>query len=164
MSQQAPAHLSVVVLKVAQLETLLQFGVMPHPELIESPFCLVQLRQQSERDGDGKRWRWIIKKWIKSGGGRNKKGRKCSSDADWCIWIFFLFVCVCARYIKLMLLTLESVPSVLLKIQSWLTSKHTALPTIIPTILMAELRQPWTNHLPTTNLLALIFATWIKKN
>lgn len=41
-----PAHLSVVVLKVAQLEALLQFGLMPQPELIESPFCLVQLRQE----------------------------------------------------------------------------------------------------------------------
>lgn len=41
-----PAHLSVVVLKVAQLEALLQFGLMPHPELIESPLCLVQLRQE----------------------------------------------------------------------------------------------------------------------
>lgn len=46
LSLQAPAHLSVAVLKVAQLETLLQFGLMPHPELIESPFCLIQLRQQ----------------------------------------------------------------------------------------------------------------------
>lgn len=34
------------MLKVAQLKTLLQFGLMPHPELIKSPFCLVQLRQQ----------------------------------------------------------------------------------------------------------------------
>lgn len=41
-----PAHLSVVVLKVSQLEALLQFGLMPHPELIERPFCLVQLRQE----------------------------------------------------------------------------------------------------------------------
>ena len=46
---QAEAHLSVVVLKVAQLETLLQFGLMSYPELIESPFCLIQLRQQSDR-------------------------------------------------------------------------------------------------------------------
>lgn len=42
------AHLSEVVLKVSQLQTLLQFGLMPHPELLKSPFCLVQLRQQSE--------------------------------------------------------------------------------------------------------------------
>lgn len=48
-----PAHLSVVVLKVAELETLLQFGLMPHPELIESSFCLVQLRQQPGKE-DGK--------------------------------------------------------------------------------------------------------------
>lgn len=46
LSLQAQAHLSVAVLKVAQLETLLQFGLMPHPELIESPFCLIQLGQQ----------------------------------------------------------------------------------------------------------------------
>lgn len=46
------AHLSVVVLKVAELEALLQFGLMPHPELIKSPLCLVQLRQQpGEEDG-----------------------------------------------------------------------------------------------------------------
>lgn len=42
----APAHLSVVKLKVSQLETLLQFGLMSHPELIKSSFCFVQLRQQ----------------------------------------------------------------------------------------------------------------------
>lgn len=46
LSLQAPAHLSVAVLKVAQLETLLQFGMMPHPELIKSSLCLIQLRQQ----------------------------------------------------------------------------------------------------------------------
>lgn len=46
-----PAHLSVVVLKVAQLEALLQFGLVPHPELVESSFCLVQLRQEPGGDG-----------------------------------------------------------------------------------------------------------------
>lgn len=48
-----PAHLSVVVLKVAELEALLQFGLMPDPELIKSPFGLVQLRQQPGKE-DGK--------------------------------------------------------------------------------------------------------------
>lgn len=48
-----PAHLSVVVLKVAELEALLQFGLMPHPELIKSPFCLVQLRQQPGKEERG---------------------------------------------------------------------------------------------------------------
>lgn len=52
LSWRSPAHLSVVVLKVAQLETLLQFGVMPHPELIESPFGLIQLRKQSDRGAE----------------------------------------------------------------------------------------------------------------
>lgn len=36
------------MLKVAQLETLFQFGLMPDPELIKSPFSFVQLRQQPE--------------------------------------------------------------------------------------------------------------------
>lgn len=57
LRQRAPAHLSVVVFKMAQLETLLQFGVVPDPELIESPFSLVQLRQQSDRGAEEQRRR-----------------------------------------------------------------------------------------------------------
>ena len=75
------AHLSVVVLKVAQFETLLQFGLMSHPELIESPFCLIQLRQQSDRGAetetemkrDGKKKRTGSKHSGGQGGGVNKE-------------------------------------------------------------------------------------------
>lgn len=50
------------MLKVAQLKTLLQFGLMPHPELIERSFSLIQLRQESdggaekEKEQDFKQW------------------------------------------------------------------------------------------------------------
>lgn len=44
----SPAHLFVVVLKLAQFETLLQFGPVPQPELIKRALCFIQLRQQSD--------------------------------------------------------------------------------------------------------------------
>lgn len=111
MIQQAPAHLSVVVLKVAQLEALLQFGLMPHPELIESPFCLVQLRQQSERgaeedmgtarDGGGLLKNRRLSR-PKAAGGEMNRAEKAAGMLTEVFGYFFLCVSVCACYAELM--------------------------------------------------------------
>lgn len=97
LSLQAPAHLSVVVLKVAQLATLLQFGLVPHPELIESPFCLVQLGQQSEkrsreRSVNSKRWR----EWREMNRARSIAGMMTDRFG------YFLCVFASVRYVELM--------------------------------------------------------------
>ena len=42
-------HLSEVVFKVAELQTLLQLGLVCPPELITRPLGLIQLGQQSDR-------------------------------------------------------------------------------------------------------------------
>lgn len=134
LSLKVLAHLSVVVLKVAQLETLFQFGLVPHPELIESPFCLIQLRQQPERGAkDGakmqlSREKAVGKKWI-----RYEMQRGCWQRY---LYIFLVLMCVCLLCRHNATWHESQCPQCCLKY--WLICEHSALSTIIPIVLIGR--------------------------
>lgn len=49
LHQKQPTHFTEVLLKMSELQALLQLGAVALPEIVERRLCFVQLTQESER-------------------------------------------------------------------------------------------------------------------